>query len=68
MTEYLSDCHLKGDLMGLDLLLAEIAAISQKGGMRVRECIGVFRNLGADQSDFANVPFSAWFMFGWEHG
>lgn len=57
MTEYLSDCHLKGDLMGLELLLAEIAAISQKGGMHVRECVGVFGNLGAYQSDFASVLF-----------
>lgn len=53
---FLSDCHLKGDLMGLDLLLAEIAAISQKGGMRVRVCWGVWES-GADQSDFASVLF-----------
>ena len=57
MTEYLSDCHLKGDLMGLELLLVETAAISQKGEMHVRECTGVSRNLGADQSDFASVLF-----------
>ena len=43
--------------MGLELLLVETAAISQKGGMHVRECTGVSRNLGADQSDFASVLF-----------
>ena len=46
MTEYLSDCHLKGDLMGLELLLVKPQQSLRKEEECMAERVGVFRNLG----------------------
>ena len=58
MTEYLSDCRLKGDLMGLELLLVKQQQLLRKEEECMSEsvlgCLGIW---GADKSDFASVLF-----------